>query len=648
MIKKTFAKSIQFFQRMYRLPQRKHFKSQFHGANIGRRNEPDATNAYFSDTPAIGGAVKMAQILVESKTLVKDVYPTMTESQTPCTLEHNIKDRGAVDTIISHDTMAAIGPRIKAISELDAVKNYQSEPNHQHQNYAEKRVGTLKDDNNHAMDRSGAPGNLWPLALIFLCILLNLTSNHILGNINPLNAILGLHPDISMFQAFSFNEPVLYNADSKYPSESIELSGRFTAFELCSGDAMTFKILTDDTKRIIIRSPVRSRDTVKDPNLRLSPAGGELDSHPVSKTIKNCIYEKDGNEHRVEDLPPDDEVHYGPLKPDDLVGRSFLLEPDENGQRLRPNIVRKIITFNEETDNIHFLCHVPESKLDHLRDYHDLLENLDPQSFKEDSEDFFHLVSDTAHQGPLTPKDPEFMGSAWNTLINREDGSNTYKPLHIIGKDMPDMCAQYAHDNNLLSLPGWKQFKRRATDNKTLARTVNQHKKRHKRYAPAIMYGVEITRDWDNVRQLDKEKGNTKWADSMQLEIKELYEYEFAKDRGILEASDPTQKGYTKIRCHKTDAVKHDGRHKPRFVAGAHLTNETEESVYNSVVSLQSLRIIILTAKLNRLELYQADVGSAYLETLTGELIHLIAVKEFAHLDMEGHVMIFHKVLYDL
>jgi hypothetical protein len=65
----------------------------------------------------------------------------------------------------------------------------------------------------------------------------------------------------------------------------------------------------------------------------------------------------------------------------------------------------------------------------------------------------------------------------------------------------------------------------------------------------------------------------------MQLEIKELYEYEFAKDRGILEASDPTQKGYTKIRCHKTDAVKHDGRHKPRFVAGAHLTNETEESV---------------------------------------------------------------------
>ncbi len=95
-------------------------------------------------------------------------------------------------------------------------------------------------------------------------------------------------------------------------------------------------------------------------------------------------------------------------------------------------------------------------------------------------------------------------------------------------------------------------------------------------------------------------------------------------------------------------AVKHDGRHKARFVAGGHLTKEPEESVCSSVVSLRSLRIIILTAELNGLELYQADVGSAYLEALTGELIYFKAGKEFAHLGMEDHILVLYKALYGL
>ena len=108
MIKKTFAKSTQFFCNMYRLPLHKHFKSRFPRANVGQRTEPVAMDTYFSDTPAIGGAVKMAQIFVGRKTLVTDVYPMLSESQIPCTLVHNIKDRGAMDTIISDGAKAAI------------------------------------------------------------------------------------------------------------------------------------------------------------------------------------------------------------------------------------------------------------------------------------------------------------------------------------------------------------------------------------------------------------------------------------------------------------------------------------------------------------------------------------------------------------
>ena len=157
---------------------------------------------------------------------------------------------------------------------------------------------------------------------------------------------------------------------------------------------MTFLILTDDTKQIITCSTVHSRNTSKDPNLRLSPAGGELDSHPVSKPVKNCIYVKDSEGQRMEDTPTGDKAPDGPLQPDELVGRSFLLEPNEDGQRLRANIVRKIKTFDEETDekiNTHFLCAVPGQRMDQIRDYHDLLEKLDEQSFKRDEQDFFRL-----------------------------------------------------------------------------------------------------------------------------------------------------------------------------------------------------------------------------------------------------------------
>jgi hypothetical protein len=283
--------------------------------------------------------------------------------------------------------------------------------------------------------------------------------------------------------------------------------------------------------------------------------------------------------------------------------------------------------------------------MDKLMDYHDLLERLDSQSFKEEGEDFFRLMGITAHQGPLTPKDPNYMGSAWNTLVNWEDGSSTYEPLHIMAKDQPDLCAQYDLKNDLLDKDGWKQFRRRARNSKVLNRKVNQHKKQHKRFAAIFMYGVEIPRDSNHARRLDKQNGNTRWVDSEHLELRQLFDYEFAHDVGF---GDKMLAGYTKIRCRMIYAVKHDGRHKARFVAGGHLTKEPEESVYSSVVSLRSLRIIILAAELNGLELAQADVGSAYLEALTGEKIYFIAGKEFAPFGMIRHTLTLHKALYGL
>ena len=128
---------------------------------------------------------------------------------------------------------------------------------------------------------------------------------------------------------------------------------------------------------------------------------------------------------------------------------------------------------------------------------------------------------------------------------------------------------------------------------------MNQHKKQHKRFAPVFMYGVEIPRDSVGARWIDKKNGNTKWVDLEYVELNSLFDYEFAIDRGKADKMLKDLSLYTKIRCRMIQAVKRDGRHKARFVAGGHLTKEPEESVYSSVLSLQSLRIIILAAELN-------------------------------------------------
>ena len=71
--------------------------------------------------------------------------------------------------------------------------------------------------------------------------------------------------------------------------------------------------------------------------------------------------------------------------------------------------------------------------------------------------------------------------------------------------------------------------------------------------------------------------------------------------------------GFKMITVHPVFAVKHDGRHKARMVAGGHLTDTPLNSVYAGVVSLRGLCMCIFLAELNGMEAYATDIGNAYL-----------------------------------
>ena len=92
--------------------------------------------------------------------------------------------------------------------------------------------------------------------------------------------------------------------------------------------------------------------------------------------------------------------------------------------------------------------------------------------------------------------------------------------------------------------------------------------------------------------------------------------------------------------------VKASGKCKGRLVAHGDLTPEPDEAVYSSVASLRSLHAIISISELNQLQLWQGDVGNAYLESYTQENVYFIASHEFG--SFQGHTMKIIKALYGL
>ena len=111
---------------------------------------------------------------------------------------------------------------------------------------------------------------------------------------------------------------------------------------------MFFKVLTDGTKRISFRSAIRTaRDTV-DINRRSAPPVGESNPIEVVKSPSR------GSAHGENSTDDDDTTHDFRTRippptfdPDNLIGRTYLMDPQENGERFRAKVVRKIVEMEK-------------------------------------------------------------------------------------------------------------------------------------------------------------------------------------------------------------------------------------------------------------------------------------------------------------
>jgi len=149
----------------------------------------------------------------------------------------------------------------------------------------------------------------------------------------------------------------------------------------------------------------------------------------------------------------------------DLVGHTFLLDEQDDGQCFRAKIVEYVADHEEknQTDPEHvpFHCTVNDDQYEDIITYNELMDYI--QKNAENDKTLWHFKRISGHQGPLHPGNPHYAGAKYNVQVEWETGEVTYEPLDVITADNPITCAVYVRDNDILDQPGWKHFKKLAT-----------------------------------------------------------------------------------------------------------------------------------------------------------------------------------------
>ena len=470
------------------------------------------------------------------------------------------------------------------------------------------------------MNTSECPACCWLLCLQYICVVLNHLASPTPQGICPVQALEGTTPDISFMLHFSFYEPVYYRIDSSepdlnFPSSSNEKKGYLVGFADNQGDHLTWRILTEDTQKIIIHSGVRSALRTTTNQCLASPSGegttlpfpipyprqstNSLPLDPLDESTPN--FEQFVNSQSGED--EDNSIHMANIDIPNLLGRSFLLPPEDNGEHHMAKII-DIDDHGQPLEDIKFKLKINKDQAEEIMSYNQHMDYIQKGTeAEEDPDSLFKFRDIVAHQGPLESTDPDHKGSKYNVMVEWESGEVTYEPLTLISKDDPITCAVYAKKHDLLDTTGWKHLKRYAKSSKRLIRAVKQSRIHQVRASAQYQHGFQVPKDYNDAIRLDKENSNTHWQDAMELELTQIHEYKVFKDTGKAQFHNGkvvTPDGFQKIRVHIVYAVKHDGRFKARLVADGHLTKEPVESIYSGVGSLRSLRMVVFLSLLKR------------------------------------------------
>jgi len=145
-IRKTFTAMTQNAASVVHGPKANQtLKSPNPALNIRRRKEPAAMDSIFADVPAVDTpGCAGAQMFVGRTSFLTNCYGFCSVSEFANALLDNIRERGAMDMLISNHTNCEMSAEVKDILRALMIGHWKIEPCCQHQNFAEHRWGHVK------------------------------------------------------------------------------------------------------------------------------------------------------------------------------------------------------------------------------------------------------------------------------------------------------------------------------------------------------------------------------------------------------------------------------------------------------------------------------------------------------------------------
>lgn len=237
---------------------------------------------------------------------------------------------------------------------------------------------------------------------------------------------------------------------------------------------------------------------------------------------------------------------------------------------------------------------------------------------------------------------PRRTTKGWKLCCDLHGGGTEWIDLKTLKEAYPVQVAEYAVANKLVSEPAfawWVPYTLKKRDRILMA------VKRRAMTRKTEKFGIEVPGPGPNgVRrayEIDIETSTDLWAKGMEKEVKTVLPALEILDEG---ASVPP--GFSKIDLMTVFDVKMDLTRKARICARGDQTDPPLSVTYASVVSRESIRIGLLLAALNDLNVLSADIAGAYLNAPCAEKIYTVLGAEFG--DLRGRTAIVRKALYGL
>ena len=629
---------------------------------------------------------RYAQVFTNKQGFV-EAYPMEKKSQAGQSLRTFVNEFGIPGHLTFDGSKEQTGKKTEFMSNVRKydIHWHVTEPERHNQNYAERVIGELRKKWFRIMVRKNVPSRLWDYGFRWVCEIQRVLSSESGGleGRTPMEAVTGETPDISEYLDFGFYDWCWYRANAGVGPTQI---GRWLGVSHRVGGDMSYWVLTvtGEVINVVSRTTVQrvtnlelqiNENITKCAEFDAAVAAyfqegenfimeGKIDPEDWADLLKDDPDFQAEFDRAISDnkLPEADDAFTPEVFDDTYLNMELVLPrsaPDTPEvakvvKRLRDKDGRPI---GRASDNPILDTRVYEVEyLDGHREAvaaNVIAENLFAQVDDEGNRQvFLKEIIDHRTTGKQVPPEDAFVTLkngvkrrrqttvGWEILCEWKDGSSTWVALKDLKESYPVQLAEYAIARKISDLPAfawWVPFVL-----KKRSRIVAKVKSKY--WLRTHKYGIQIPKSVSEAERLDVENGDTLWMDAIRKEMAnvrpafELWE----KPRDQLPV------GYQEIKCHMVFDVKlgENFRRKARFVAGGHTTDAPSSITYASVVSRESVRVCLLLAALNDLQILGCDIQNAYLAADCRERIFTVAGPEFG--SEKGSLFIIKKALYGL